>query len=184
MGKNPGASLADELGGGIAVVEALDPEIFAVPTVFTDGDAQIFGTELEGMLRVRGLKVARLVENVVGGRADAVKRLGSALTLTSVIAWRRYRLLEDSPTIAAAVCSKPIIVRQILFRLNEVARKLGLECFPRHASAGKTARTLEALWRQPEYRQELTEAHQGHKHSRETRKRMRHAHLGQKRTAE
>src|SRR2546427_2142286 len=63
-------SLPDELGDGIALVEALGPEILVVPGVFADGDAEFFRAErINELLRAR-LEIARFVKDVVGRQKD------------------------------------------------------------------------------------------------------------------
>jgi hypothetical protein len=116
--------------------------------------------------------------------AENVKRIGSVMTLLTAIAWRRYRLFEDSPTIASALRIHAVSIRQTLFRLNEVARRLGFDTFERHASADQISRTLEQLWKDPEYRARMRQAHKGHRHSKATRARMAAAHVGRKFSSE
>ena len=60
------ASLPGNLGYRIAVVELLSPEAFVVPGVFADRDAELFVVKREDVLGMRGLEVARFVEDVVG----------------------------------------------------------------------------------------------------------------------
>ena len=62
------SSLRDDFGDGIAIVAAIGPESFVVPDVFTDGDAQLLVAESVDGLLVRGLEVARLIEDIVGGQ--------------------------------------------------------------------------------------------------------------------
>ncbi len=62
------ASLPDDFRDGIAIVELLGPETFVVPGIFADGDAELLGLKRKHVLGVRGLEVARLVEDVVGGQ--------------------------------------------------------------------------------------------------------------------
>src|SRR4029077_5511125 len=62
------ASLPYQFGYGIALVEALGPEIFVVPAIFANGDAQYFGIQPEDVLRVSGLEIARFIEHVVRGQ--------------------------------------------------------------------------------------------------------------------
>ena len=60
------SSLLDELSDGVAGVARLGPEIFVVPDVFADGDAQLFAAHAIDIILVAGLEVARFVEDVVG----------------------------------------------------------------------------------------------------------------------
>src|ERR1700722_3050863 len=60
-------SLPDNFCYGVAVVEAVGPEAFVVPTIFADGDAELFGAKGKNQLAARGLKVARFVEDIVRG---------------------------------------------------------------------------------------------------------------------
>src|SRR6185437_7827298 len=66
--KQDASSLPDEFGDRIAIVHALRPEIFVVPTIFANGDSQLLAVKSEIRLRARGLKITRLVENIVGGK--------------------------------------------------------------------------------------------------------------------
>ncbi len=65
--KNAG-SLPHKLGDGIAFIQALCPEIFVVPGILANGDAELLFVEANDRLRMRGLEITRLVEDVVGGQ--------------------------------------------------------------------------------------------------------------------
>ena len=60
-------SLLDELGDGVAGMARLGPEIFVVPDIFADGDAELFAAHAVDNL-FAGLEVTRFVEHVVGGQ--------------------------------------------------------------------------------------------------------------------
>jgi hypothetical protein len=53
---------------GIALIEALFPEILVVPGIFANGERDRVGTEVEEVLPVGGAEVALLVEDVVIGQ--------------------------------------------------------------------------------------------------------------------
>src|SRR5579863_879671 len=61
------SSLPDQFGDGIALVEALRPKLFVVPTILANGDAELLAGVFEIGLRARGLEIAGLIENVVSG---------------------------------------------------------------------------------------------------------------------
>ena len=71
-------SLRHEIDDRIRLVELLGPEIFVVPDVFADGDAQLLAAERKNLLARRGLEIARLVEDVVGGQQHLVLLEGHA----------------------------------------------------------------------------------------------------------
>ena len=58
----------DEFGDGITGVERLVPEVFVVPDVFADRDAELFAAHAVDVLLIAWLEVAGLVEHVVGGQ--------------------------------------------------------------------------------------------------------------------
>jgi hypothetical protein len=60
------SSLLDNFGDGVAIVAAIGPEIFVVPYVFADGDAQLFLAQAVDVLLFGGLEVTAFVENIVG----------------------------------------------------------------------------------------------------------------------
>ena len=67
-----------------------------------------------------------------------IKRAGGYAEFITAIAWRSYRLGETSTAIAEALGCKPVVVRQHLRRLNNIARQLFPEdCLPRHWSCGR-----------------------------------------------
>jgi hypothetical protein len=68
---------------------------------------------------------------------SAVKRAGGYLALQSALAYRAWRLGQDSCAIAETLGMSPQAVRVNLQRLCEVARKLGYETFRRHYSFGR-----------------------------------------------
>ena len=63
---------------------------------------------------------------------------GGYVALRNAIAYRAWRNAQDAATIAQEMGLSWPGVRQILCRLCESARKLGLETFPRHHSAGRS----------------------------------------------
>lgn len=67
----------------------------------------------------------------------AVKRAGGYLALQAAIAYRAWRLGQDSCAIAETLGMSPQGVRVNLQRICEVARKLGYETFGRHYSFGR-----------------------------------------------
>lgn len=62
----------------------------------------------------------------------AVKRAGGYLELQGAVAYRAWRLAEDSVAISESLGITPSCVRQTLVRLCDTARELGYETFPRH----------------------------------------------------
>jgi hypothetical protein len=63
------------------------------------------------------------------------ERHGGYVALRAAIAYKAWRLSKDAHTIADELGMNHCAVRQILNRLCKVARRLGLETFPRHHSA-------------------------------------------------
>jgi len=68
----------------------------------------------------------------------AVKQAGSYLALQSALAYRAWRLGQDSVGIAEALHMTPQSVRVNLQRMCDVARGLGYETFVRHSSFQRT----------------------------------------------
>jgi hypothetical protein len=66
---------------------------------------------------------------------DAVRRAGGYAPLIAAVAYRAYRLCEDSVLIAQGLGITPVCVRQHLNRLRRCARDLGLEGPSQHWSA-------------------------------------------------
>lgn len=64
----------------------------------------------------------------------AVKQAGGYLELQNALAYRAWRLGQDSVAIAESLGMSPQSVRVNLQRICEVARKLGYETFSRHYS--------------------------------------------------
>jgi hypothetical protein len=73
----------------------------------------------------------------------AVKRAGGYLELQAALAYRAWRLGQDSIGIAEACGMSPQSVRVNLQRICEVARKLGYETFSRHYSFGHSHVTIK-----------------------------------------
>ncbi len=75
---------------------------------------------------------------------------GGHLEVLAAIAYRSWRLGWDSPTVAQQLFMRPENVRIVLYRLCQVARKLGFETFVRHPARGKeTERTRRRRkWRE------------------------------------
>lgn len=67
----------------------------------------------------------------------AVKRAGGYLELQAAIAYRAWRLGQDSVAIGESLGMSPQSVRVNLQRLCEIARHLGCETFPPHHSRRK-----------------------------------------------
>jgi hypothetical protein len=67
----------------------------------------------------------------------SVEANGGYVAMRAAIAYRAWRLAKDSHTIAEEMGVDWRNVRIILYRLCEVARRLGLETFPRHHSCYK-----------------------------------------------
>src|SRR5262249_335586 len=67
----------------------------------------------------------------------AVRRAGGYLELQSAIAYRAWRLGQNSVGVAEALGMTPMAVRVNLQRLCEVARRLGYDTFRRHFSFGR-----------------------------------------------
>ncbi len=63
------------------------------------------------------------------------QRHGGYVTLRAAVAYKAWRLSKDAHTIAGEMGLNQPAVRQMLNRLCKVARRLGLETFPRHHSA-------------------------------------------------
>jgi hypothetical protein len=63
------------------------------------------------------------------------QRHGGYVALRAAIAYKAWRLAKDAHTIAIDLGMNHCAVRQILNRLCKVARRLGLQTFPRHHSA-------------------------------------------------
>src|ERR1700704_229495 len=76
-----GSSLRDNFGYGVTVITAISPEIFIVPYVLANGDAQLLVSKSKDGLPVGRLKISRFVEDVVGGQ-------------------KHFALLENNTTIA------------------------------------------------------------------------------------
>jgi len=68
---------------------------------------------------------------------NAVRKAGSYLALMAALVYRAYRLGMDSTSIAQETGMNPPAVRVALKSLNDCARKLGLETFSRHWTAGQ-----------------------------------------------
>lgn len=62
----------------------------------------------------------------------AVKRAGGYLEWQGAIAYRAWRLGQDSVAVGESLGMSPSSVRQNLVRLCDVARDLGFETFPHH----------------------------------------------------
>jgi len=70
---------------------------------------------------------------------------GGYLALRATIAYKAWREAKDSTTIANEMGLNPAGVRQILNRMCETGRRLGLETFPRHHSCfGQIPRPFDA----------------------------------------
>lgn len=67
----------------------------------------------------------------------AVRRAGGYLQLQSAIAYRAWRLGQDSCAIAETLGMSPMAIRVNLQRICEVARKIGYDTFRRHYSFGR-----------------------------------------------
>ena len=70
-----------QVHGGIVRVTAILPEIFVVPNVFADGDANLLAVEGDGKILGRRLEVTVLVEHVVGRQQRLVARGEDAAVL-------------------------------------------------------------------------------------------------------
>lgn len=117
--------------------------------------------------------------------AEAVQRFGSVLTMVAALIYRRYRLMMDAHELAVQMRIHAPAIRQIFYRVNQIARLLGFETFERHESfERKVAHSVSELWKNPKYRKHMVEAHRGRRHSRKTRERMRLAKLGKKKSPE
>jgi hypothetical protein len=79
----------------------------------------------------------------------AIVKAGGYMQLQSSIAWKRWRLGEDSVTIAEALGISPGTVRIALARLRGIARSLGFDCGqPHHSYRSKDhSRRLKRAWR-------------------------------------
>src|ERR1700722_250450 len=84
---------------------------------------------------------ARKSYNVTGQQINLYRHImlnerhGGYVALRAAIAYKAWRLAKDANTIANELGMNHCAVRQILNRLCKVARRLGLETFPRHHSA-------------------------------------------------
>ena len=61
-------ALGDEFENGIAGVHGGSPEVFVVPDIFADGDAELLVVEAIDVLAIAGKEIAGFIENVVGGK--------------------------------------------------------------------------------------------------------------------
>jgi DNA-binding CsgD family transcriptional regulator len=79
----------------------------------------------------------------------AVIKAGSYLALQSSIAYKRWRLGEDSVQIAEELGISPNAVRIGLARLRDIAKKLGFDIGQEHHSRGSAehSRRLKKAWR-------------------------------------
>jgi hypothetical protein len=80
---------------------------------------------------------------------QAIVRAGSYLALQSSIAYKRWRLGEDSVTIAEELGLSPAAVRIGLVRLRDIAKKLGFDIGQEHHSRGNAehSKRLKRAWR-------------------------------------
>jgi hypothetical protein len=67
----------------------------------------------------------------------AVRRAGGYLELQAAIAYRAWRLGQDSVAVGESLGMSPQSVRVNLQRMCEIARALGFETFQRHPSKGR-----------------------------------------------
>jgi hypothetical protein len=79
----------------------------------------------------------------------AIARAGGYMQLQSSIAWKRWRLGEDSVQIAEELGISPGAVRIILQRLRDIGRMLGYDCGLPHHSRGSAehSKRLKKAWR-------------------------------------
>jgi hypothetical protein len=68
---------------------------------------------------------------------QSVRKCGSYLAFQSAIAYRYWRLGEDSVAVAQQVDSTPVAIRQQIVRLKRVAESLGFQTGPYHATRGR-----------------------------------------------
>jgi hypothetical protein len=90
---------------------------------------------LESKVSFRNCSAHKRVENEA--HMAAVKQAGGYLELQAAIAYRAWRLGQDSCAIAETLGMSPQGVRVNLQRICEVARKLGYDTFSRHFSFGR-----------------------------------------------
>src|SRR5712692_10296085 len=70
--KQDRSSLPHELSDRVAIIKALGPEVFVIPDVLTDGDAELLAAQREDALRFGRLEVTVFVEHIVGGKQHLV----------------------------------------------------------------------------------------------------------------
>jgi hypothetical protein len=78
----------------------------------------------------------------------AVCRAAGYLQLQAAIAWRSWRLGQDSVTVAESLGISPGAVRVILQRLRDIARELGFDVGPAHHTRRnkRHSRALKKAW--------------------------------------
>jgi hypothetical protein len=93
------------------------------------------------LMRVTDLHVAKIAAKAISAKASVGQKVGRQrfvstyaeegawLTTRAAVAYRSWRLGENSCQIAAQLSMSPQQVRAILGRLNAIARKLGYETF-------------------------------------------------------
>jgi hypothetical protein len=84
-----------------------------------------------------GIKLPPLKLREWDSHVRAVTRAGNYLALLAAIAYRSWRLGQDSVTVGASLDMAPPAVRQHLMRLCQYARALGLETFARRKKTGR-----------------------------------------------
>lgn len=66
-----------------------------------------------------------------------VRACGRFMEMLTAVAFRSWRLMEDSPTIAAEYGAQAVQIRVILHRLRAVAESLGFDCGKPHWNKGR-----------------------------------------------
>jgi hypothetical protein len=91
----------------------------------------------------RFLRNWKALRKLVDAKVKKLRRAGShfpapvSMEIQAAIAYRSWRLGENSPTIAAALHVSPFMVRTTLDRVRKTAEKIGLEIGFEHHSKGK-----------------------------------------------
>jgi DNA-binding CsgD family transcriptional regulator len=92
---------------------------------------------------------SRIQQEMYKAHVRAIVKAGGYMQLQSSIAWKRWRLGEDSVQIAEELGISPGAVRIILQRLRDIGRMLGYDCgLPHHSRGSKEhSRRLKKAWR-------------------------------------
>ncbi len=75
-------------------------------------------------------------QQLIRTHRESVKRAGGYAELQAAIAYRSWRLGQDSVAVGESLGMSPQSVRVNLQRMSEMARRLGFEVFPYHKSRG------------------------------------------------